>query len=84
MTAAAFPDWRYAPNITGHPRVYETENRALDQAGHVLDALWRLAPWAGKTVVDLGCGTGYWLARVLASRREPVTEPANEIVLSQS
>jgi excinuclease ABC subunit A len=28
--------------------------------------------------------TGYWLARVLASRREPVTEPANEIVLSQS
>ena len=63
MTAAAFPDWRYAPNITGHPRVYETENRALDQAGHVLDALWRLAPWAGKTVVDLGCGTGFWLAR---------------------
>ena len=63
MTAAAFPDWRYAPNITGHPEVYETENRALDQAGHVLDALWALAPWAGQTVVDLGCGTGYWLAR---------------------
>jgi SAM-dependent methyltransferase len=21
----------------------------------------RLAPWAGKTIVDLGCGTGYWL-----------------------
>ena len=63
MTADAFPDWRYAPNITGHPEVYETENRALDQAGHVLDALWRLAPWPGKTVVDLGCGTGYWLSR---------------------
>jgi SAM-dependent methyltransferase len=63
LTAAAFPDWRYAPNISGHPQVYEAENRALDQAGHVLDALWRLAPWAGKTVVDLGCGTGYWLAR---------------------
>ena len=63
MTADTFPDWRYAPNISGHPAVYETENRALDQAGHVLDALWRLAPWAGKTVVDLGCGTGYWLAR---------------------
>jgi ubiquinone/menaquinone biosynthesis C-methylase UbiE len=63
LTADAFPDWRYAPNITGHPKVYETENRALDQAGHVLDALWALAPWAGKTVVDLGCGTGYWLRR---------------------
>jgi SAM-dependent methyltransferase len=63
LTAEAFPDWRYAPNITGHPAVYETENRALDQAGHVLDALWALAPWTGKTVVDLGCGTGYWLGR---------------------
>jgi SAM-dependent methyltransferase len=63
LTADAFPDWRYAPNITGHPEVYETENRALDQAGHVLDALWALAPWTGKTVVDLGCGTGYWLGR---------------------
>jgi ubiquinone/menaquinone biosynthesis C-methylase UbiE len=63
LTAEAFPDWRHAPNITGHPEVYETENRALDQAGHVLDALWALAPWTGKTVVDLGCGTGYWLGR---------------------
>ena len=62
-SAGAFPDWRYAPNITGHPRVYEIENRALDQAGHVLDARGALAPWAGKTIVDLGCGTGFWLAR---------------------
>lgn len=29
----------------------------------MLDALRALAPWAGKTIVDLGCGTGYWLAR---------------------
>ncbi len=58
-----FPDWRLAPNITGHPEVYRVENEALDRAGHVLDALRTLAPWAGKTIVDLGCGTGYWLAR---------------------
>jgi SAM-dependent methyltransferase len=58
-----FPDWRLAPNIAGHPEVYRLENEALDRAGHVLDALRTLAPWAGKTIVDLGCGTGYWLAR---------------------
>ncbi|HEY1639943.1 MAG TPA: class I SAM-dependent methyltransferase [Streptosporangiaceae bacterium] len=58
-----FPDWRFAPNIAGRPDVYQLENEALDRAGHVLDALRTLAPWAGKTIVDLGCGTGYWLAR---------------------
>jgi len=61
--APAFPDYRFAPNIGGHPDVYEIENRALDRAGHVLDAMRALAPWAGKTIVDLGCGTGFWLAR---------------------
>ena len=61
--APAFPDYRFAPNIGGHPDVYEIENRALDRAGHVLDAQRALAPWAGKTIVDLGCGTGFWLAK---------------------
>ena len=58
-----FPDYRFAPNIGSHPDVYQLENEALDRAGHVLDALRARAPWAGKTIVDLGCGTGYWLAR---------------------
>jgi SAM-dependent methyltransferase len=63
---AEFPDWRFAPNIGGHPDRYELENRALDQAGHVLAAMRAIAPWAGRTIVDLGCGTGYWLARYSA------------------
>jgi SAM-dependent methyltransferase len=61
--AGSFPDWRYAPNIGGHPASYELENRAVDQAGHVLAAMRVLAPWAGRTIADLGCGTGFWLAR---------------------
>jgi SAM-dependent methyltransferase len=60
---AAFPDWRFAPNIGGRPDVYEIENRAVDSAGHVLAAMRTLAPWDGRHIVDLGCGTGYWLAR---------------------
>jgi SAM-dependent methyltransferase len=59
--AAGFPDWRFAPNIGGHPDVYEIENQALERAGYVLQALRALAPWAGRTIVDLGCGTGFWL-----------------------
>jgi SAM-dependent methyltransferase len=75
---AAFPDWRYAPNIGGHPASYELENRAVDRAGHVLAAMRALAPWAGQTIADLGCGTGYWLrhyageaARVIGIEPDP-------------
>ena len=56
-----FPDWRFAPNIGGHPDVYEIENRALDPDGYVLAAMRRLAPWDGRRLLDLGCGTGFWL-----------------------
>jgi SAM-dependent methyltransferase len=56
-----FPDYRFAPNIGDHAPVYELENRALEQAGHVLAAMRSLAPWDGATVIDLGCGSGYWL-----------------------
>jgi SAM-dependent methyltransferase len=73
-----FPDFRFSPNIGGHPDVYETENGALDRAGHVLDAMRALAPWAGKTIVDLGCGAGFWLpkyagqaARVIGIEPDP-------------
>jgi len=75
---AAFPDWVFAPNIGGHPDIYETENRAIDPAGHVLAAMRRLAPWEGRTLVDLGCGTGFWLtgyardaARVIGIEPDP-------------
>jgi SAM-dependent methyltransferase len=76
---AAFPDWRFAPNQGGNPDVYEIENRGIDPDGHVLAAMRRLAPWNGRTVLDLGCGTGFWLpgyageaARVIGVEPDPV------------
>jgi SAM-dependent methyltransferase len=55
-------DFQPAPNIAARPDVYELENRALDPDGLVLSAMRSMAPWAGKTLVDLGCATGYWLS----------------------
>lgn len=63
----SFPDFKPAPNQGGRPDVYELENQAMDPDGHVLDAMRSLAPWAGRTLVDLGCGSGYWLPMYAAS-----------------
>ncbi len=65
-TAAAFPDWRVSPNIHVSPDVYEIENQAIARAGHVRAALRALAPWDGRVLVDLGCGTGFWLPAYLS------------------
>jgi SAM-dependent methyltransferase len=57
----SFSDFRFAPNIGQFADVYEIENQAFERAGHVLMAMRGLRDWAGRTIVDLGCGTGYWL-----------------------
>ena len=59
--ALTYSDFSPAPNQGGRPDLYEVENRAMDPGRLVLDAMAELAPWAGKTLLDLGCGSGYWL-----------------------
>nr|WP_296767532.1 class I SAM-dependent methyltransferase [Rhodococcus sp. (in: high G+C Gram-positive bacteria)] len=50
-----------SPNIWHWPRLYEAENDAQDVDGRIPAALHRIAPWDGRTIVDVGCGTGYHL-----------------------
>ena len=54
-------DVRPSPNIWQHPQVYEIENRAVDHAGEITSLMQSLAPWAGRDVLDIGCGTGFHL-----------------------
>ena len=61
-TATELLDFKPAPNQGGNVELYEMENRALDPGGHVLAAMRARAPWAGRSLLDLGCGSGYWLA----------------------
>ncbi len=50
-----------SPNIWHHPQVYEVENRAVDRAGAITSLMRSLAPWKGRDVLDIGCGTGFHL-----------------------
>ena len=50
-----------SPNIWHWPEVYEVENRAQDADGAIWDALREECDWAGRDVVDVGCGDGFHL-----------------------
>jgi SAM-dependent methyltransferase len=50
-----------SPNIWHWPRVYEAENRAQDPDGRIPRVLRAVAPYQDKTIVDVGCGTGFHL-----------------------
>ncbi|CUR54459.1 Methyltransferase type 11 [metagenome] len=52
---------RPSPNIWNHPAIYEIENRAVDPDGRLDAALRSLVDWSGRTVLDVGCGTGFHL-----------------------
>ncbi|HET8560185.1 MAG TPA: class I SAM-dependent methyltransferase [Marmoricola sp.] len=61
------PGARPSPNIWHHPAVYEIENRAFDRAGVLSRTLREVASWAGRDVLDIGCGTGFHLPGFAAS-----------------
>ena len=55
-----------SPNIWQHPEVYELENRGVDPDGVIEAAIRRIRPWAGASVLDIGCGSGFHLPRFAA------------------
>ena len=72
---------RPSPNIWHTPEVYELENRAADPHGRITAAMQEIGDWSGRSVLDLGCGTGFHLPLWAASAAEVVgVEPHPPLV----
>jgi len=70
-----------SPNIWHHTATYELENRAADPDGRLWSALRALAPWEGRDVLDLGCGSGFHLPLFATTARTVVgVEPHPDLV----
>ena len=72
---------RPSPNIWHHPATYELENRAVDPDGVLEAAIRERADWTGRTVLDVGCGTGFHLPRFAGDAAAVVgVEPHPDLV----
>jgi ubiquinone/menaquinone biosynthesis C-methylase UbiE len=61
-----------SPNIWYHPETYELENRGVDREGAIEAAMREVHDWAGRDVLDVGCGSGFHLPRFAATARSVV------------
>jgi SAM-dependent methyltransferase len=70
-----------SPNIWDHPETYELENLGFDPDGVVEQAIREVADWAGRDVLDVGCGSGFHLPRFAATARSVTgVEPHRPLV----
>jgi SAM-dependent methyltransferase len=69
-----------SPNIWNWPEVYERENAAQDVDGAIWAALREDVPWAGRDVVDVGCGDGFHLRFFDGARSVVGVEPYAPLV----
>jgi ubiquinone/menaquinone biosynthesis C-methylase UbiE len=70
-----------SPNIWKHTATYEIENRAADPDGRIEAAMAAIASWEGRSVLDLGCGTGFHLPMFAATASTVVgVEPHSDLV----
>lgn len=72
---------RPSPNIWNTPELYELENRAADPHDRIVAAMREIGDWAGCTVLDVGCGSGFHLPLWARSAAEVIgVEPHPPLV----
>lgn len=56
-----YGDFVRSGNLAADPALYERENEAIARDGRLDAALAEVADWAGRRLLDVGTGTGFWL-----------------------
>lgn len=62
------------------PTLYEVENGAIDRSQVLWTALQDQAPWEGQVLLDLGCGSGFWLPRYRDAAQVIGVEPDSALL----
>lgn len=76
-----FDDFTPSGNLRVDPATYELENEAIERNGVLQAALRELADWRGRDVLDIGCGTGFWLPGYATAAASVVgVEPDPELI----
>lgn len=76
----ALDDFVKAGNQGGDPNLYEVENQAIDPERVLWSYVENIAPWFNRVIVDLGCGSGFWLPKYAAAARVVGIEPDSELL----
>jgi SAM-dependent methyltransferase len=70
-----------SPNIWYYQQAYELENQAQDADGELWRVLREECDWAGRDVLDIGCGDGFHLPRFARDARSVLgVEPHEPLV----
>ncbi len=79
--ADRFADFVRAPNITADPDLYDLENAAIRRNGRLDAALRSIGDWRGRRLLDIGCGTGFWLRDYAEADEVIGVEPDPDLIV---
>lgn len=80
MQAVNFDDFVRSGNQGADPALYDIENAAMDRQDVLWDALQGQAPWQDRVILDLGCGSGFWLPRYEDAAQVIGVEPDTKLL----
>lgn len=73
-------DFVPAANQGQDPALYELENEAIDPSCVLWRQLRQAADWQDKVLVDLGCGSGFWLPKYADAAEVIGVEPDQRLL----